>query len=222
MRAFNLPGGDKAGRQPWRSAAALCWEAGLDYDDIPEKNPMLHSMLKRAWQQKSNAPQSTSVGRLFDAAAALTGVCTTASFEGQGPMAFEALSESSEGLVDNYVELALGMADKLLIVDWKPLISVMLDSTLSVKTRATLFHNSLAHSILQQAKIIREKQATNTVSFSGGVFQNRVLTEKAMALLLDDGFEVCLPELIPVNDAGISFGQVMEYGYKNKCKKLKD
>jgi hydrogenase maturation protein HypF len=91
----------------------------------------------------------------------------------------------------------------------------MLDSTLSAKTRAMIFHNSLAHSILQQAKIIREKQAVNTVSFSGGVFQNRVLTEKAMALLSDDGFDVCLPELIPVNDAGISFGQVMEYGYNN-------
>ena len=215
MRAFNLPGGDKAGRQPWRSAAALCWEAGLDYDDIPEKNPMLHSMLKRAWQQKINAPQSTSVGRLFDAAAALTGVCTTASFEGQGPMAFEALCESSEESVDNYVDLGLERNGNMLIIEWKPLIRVMLDSTLSTKTRATLFHNSLAHSILQQAKIIREKQAVNTVSFSGGVFQNRVLTEKAMALLSDDGFDVCLPELIPVNDAGISFGQVMEYGYNN-------
>jgi hydrogenase maturation protein HypF len=222
MRAFNLPGGDKAGRQPWRSAAALCWEAGLDYDDIPEKNPMLHSILKRAWQQKIKAPQSTSVGRLFDAAAALTGVCTTASFEGQGPMAFEALSESSKESVDNYVDLGLERNGNMLIIDWKLLIRVMLDSTLSVKARATLFHNSLAHSILQQAKIIREKQAVNTVSFSGGVFQNRVLTEKAMALLLDDGFDVCLPELIPVNDAGISFGQVMEYGYKNKCNKLKD
>jgi hydrogenase maturation protein HypF len=221
MRAFNLPGGDKAGRQPWRSAAALCWEVGLDYDDIPEKDPMLYSMLKRAWQQKINAPQSTSVGRLFDAAAALTGVCITASFEGQGPMAFEALSESSKGLADNYVDITLEKIDNILIYDWKPLISIMLDSTLSVKARASLFHNSLAHSILQQAKIIREKQAANTVSFSGGVFQNRVLTERAMALLLDNNFEVCLPELIPVNDAGISFGQVMEYGYKNKFKKLK-
>ena len=90
----------------------------------------------------------------------------------------------------------------------------MSDSTLSVNRRALLFHNSLAHCILQQAKHIREKHGVSTVSFSGGVFQNRVLTEKAIALLTADGFEVCLPELIPVNDAAISFGQVMEYGYK--------
>ena len=55
----------------------------------------------------------------------------------------------------------------------------------------------------------------STVSFSGGVFQNRILTEKAITLLSAEDFEVCLPELIPVNDAGISFGQIMEYGYKN-------
>ncbi|MBE9560055.1 MAG: carbamoyltransferase HypF [Proteobacteria bacterium] len=215
MKSFNLPGGDKAGRQPWRSAAAVCWEAGFDYDEIPEKDPVQLSMLKQAWQQKINAPQTTSVGRLFDAAAALTGVRTNASFEGQGPMELEALSENSEEKTDYYVKLKLESADNLLIINWKPLIHTMSDSTLSVKTRATLFHNSLARCILQQAKHIREKHGVNIVSFSGGAFQNRVLTEKAIALLSADGFEVCLSELIPVNDAGISFGQVMEYGFRS-------
>ncbi len=214
MRPFNLPGGDKAGREPWRSAAALCWETGLVYDEIPEKDPLLHTMLKQAWQQKTNAPQTSSVGRLFDAAAALTGVRTIASFEGQGPMELEALCENAEGQTDDYVELELEVNDNLLIINWKSLILSMLDSTLSVKARAALFHNSLAHCILRQAKYLREKHDVNIVSFSGGVFQNRVLTESAIALLTADDFEVCLPELIPVNDAGISFGQVIEYGYK--------
>ena len=215
MRAFNLPGGDKAGRQPWRSAAALCWQAGLTYDDIPEKDLSLYPMLKQAWQQKINAPQSSSVGRLFDAAAALTGVCTEASFEGQGPMMLEALC-AGEKEFNDWVKLEYETdADSgLLITNWQPVIETMLDSALSIKTRALLFHHSLAHCIWQQAKTLREKYGVNTVSFSGGVFQNRVLTEKAMALLSDDGFDVCLPELIPVNDAGISFGQVMEYGFK--------
>jgi len=176
------------------------------------------SLLRQAWQQKINAPQTTSVGRLFDAAAALTGVCTDASFEGQGPMEFEALydgrGENSEEHSDDYIELGLESGGNLLIINWKSLIQVMLDSALSVKTRAALFHHSLAHSLWQQAKYVREKHGVNTVSFCGGVFQNRVLTEKAIALLAADGFEVYLPELIPVNDAGISFGQVMEYGYK--------
>ncbi len=219
MKPFSLPGGDKAGRQPWRSAAAVCWEMGLDYDGIPQDDSMLPLMLKRAWQQKINTPKTSSVGRLFDAAAALTGVRTDASFEGQGAMEFEAICENAEVQTDDYIEMALeyepGVGNNLLIIDWKSLIQTMLDSTLSVNTRAVLFHHSLAQCILKQAKQLREQHGVNTVSFSGGVFQNRVLTEKAVALLAAEGFEVCLSELIPVNDAGISFGQVMEYGYKN-------
>ena len=206
IRPFNLPGGDKAGREPWRSAAALCWETGQRYDDIPEKD----LLLQQAWQRKINTPQSSSVGRLFDAAAALTGVRTIASFEGQGPMEFEALCKTP----DNYIELKLEKVDNLLIVNWEPLVAAMLDSTLTVSERASLFHASLAHAMLKQARAIREMHAVNTVSFAGGVFQNRVLTEYAMALLSDDGFKVRLSELIPVNDAGISFGQVIEYGFE--------
>ena len=209
MKMFNLPGADKAGREPWRSAAAVCWETGQSYDDIPEKDPIL----KQAWQQKINAPESTSVGRLFDAAAALTGVRVVASFEGQGPMELEALCEKYHNKSVNNIELELKELDNLLILEWKSLIPYMIDSTLSIAARASLFHSSLAQAILQQAKIFRRKQGVNTVSFSGGVFQNRVLTEHAIKLLSAEGFEVCLPELIPVNDAGISFGQVMEYGF---------
>ena len=209
MKMFNLPGADKAGREPWRSAAAVCWETGQSYDDIPEKDPIL----KQAWQQKINAPESTSVGRLFDAAAALTGVRVVASFEGQGPMELEALCEKYHNKSVNNIELELKESDNLLILEWKSLIPYMIDSTLSIAARASLFHSSLAQAILQQAKIFRRKQGVNTVSFSGGVFQNRVLTEHAIKLLSAEGFEVCLSELIPVNDAGISFGQVMEYGF---------
>ena len=214
MRSFKLPGGDKAGRQPWRSAAALCWGLGLDYDDIPGEDSIQHSMLRQAWQREINTPRTSSVGRLFDAAAALIGVCKTASYEGQGPMQLEALCDSGEKLPADFIELDLEYDGNLLISDWKSLIPVMLDSTLSVTERALLFHHSLAHTILQQARNLRDRYGVTTVSFSGGVFQNRVLTEKAISLLSADGFEVYLPELIPVNDAGISFGQIMEYGFK--------
>jgi hydrogenase maturation protein HypF len=209
MRPFHLPGGEQAGREPWRSAAALCWETDRDYANLPEKDPLL----QQAWQRKINAPQTTSVGRLFDAAAALTGVRSTASFEGQGPMEFEALCGRPAG----HIELGLEKTVNLLITDWGPLVAAMLDSASSVSARAALFHASLAHALLQQARAIREVHHVHVVSFSGGVFQNRVLTEQAMALLSEDGFRVCLPELIPVNDAGISFGQIVEFGFK--CRK---
>jgi hydrogenase maturation protein HypF len=208
MRPFHLPGGERAGREPWRSAAALCWEAGYEYSAIPGDA----SLVYEAWQRRINAPRSSSVGRLFDAAAALAGVRTSASFEGQGPMELEALCQQP-GIS---VELELTIDDKLLINNWEPLISLMSDSTLSVAQRASRFHASLAHAILQQAVALRDKHSVNTVCFAGGVFQNRVLTEQAMTLLSTQGFKVHVPYLIPVNDGGISFGQIMEYGYRTR------
>jgi hydrogenase maturation protein HypF len=208
MRPFHLPGGDKAGREPWRGAAAVCWETGHEYSAPTDDS----SLIFEAWRRRVNSPQTTAVGRLFDAAAALTGVCTTASFEGQGPMELEALCDKP----CNHIDLALENINNLLIANWEPLVPVMLDSALSVSERASLFHASLAHAMLQQARAIRAEHGVNTVSFSGGVFQNRVLTEHALALLSGDGFKVHLPGLIPVNDAGISFGQVIEYLYQKK------
>ena len=217
MRPFNLPGGDQAGRQPWRSAAALCWEIGQAYNEIPQKDVLL----KQAWQQKINAPRCTSVGRLFDAAAALTGLRTMASFEGQGPMELEARCNNSGRnpgeMCGDFITLGLEHTNHLLITDWEPLVKAMLDTSLSINTRASVFHASLAHAILQQAKTIRSEHGINSVTFSGGVFQNRVLTEQAKTLLSDNGFNVYIPELIPVNDASISFGQVINYGFSQQA-----
>jgi hydrogenase maturation protein HypF len=85
FRPFRLPGGDKAGREPWRAAAALLWETGQAAPFAPEA-------LRQAWSARLNSPASSSVGRLFDAAAALCGICTQASFEGEGPMRLEAIA----------------------------------------------------------------------------------------------------------------------------------
>ncbi len=208
MRPFHLPGGDKAGREPWRSAAALCWESGLEYEGLPEEA----SLLKQAWQQRLNAPQSTSAGRLFDAAAALTGVCRLASYEGQAAMELEALAHPT----GQYVALELIEGESCLQTDWQPLLSRLQDEALSCHARAALFHSSLAHALLQQALAIRQRHGINIVTLSGGVFQNRVLTEQAHSLLCENAFSVHLAQRLPLNDAGISFGQIIEYAYKNK------
>ena len=74
----------------------------------------------------------------------------------------------------------------------------------------------MAETILQQARQARTAHGISDIGLSGGVFQNRALTEQAVALLENDGFRVMLPEAVPVNDAGISFGQVIEYGMRNE------
>jgi len=211
FRPFKLPGGERAGREPWRSAAAICWESGLNCP-LEEASD---SLLFKFWQQGINAPPTTAAGRLFDAASALAGVCTVASFEGQGPMLLEALAAShTHPLNREAIVLDLIKSDDLYSVDWTPLIPMLTDKALGQSERAALFHESMAHSILSQATRLREDNGVNTVGLSGGVFQNRVLTQRSIKLLLDGGFSVTLPLLIPVNDAGISFGQIIEYGYR--------
>jgi len=208
LRPFYLPGGERAGREPWRSAAAVCWETGLDWSHIPIEP----SLLQLAWQRRLNTPQTTSAGRLFDAAAALTGLCSEASFEGQGPMLLEAMCQANQ----TSVELPLSKDDDgLLIADWEPLLDILMDESRLVAERASLFHNSMAKTVLQQSRQARTSHDTNRIGLSGGVFQNRILTEQVVTLLENDGFSVMLPEDIPVNDAGISFGQIIEYGAKH-------
>jgi hydrogenase maturation protein HypF len=206
LRPFHLPGGERAARQPWRSAAAVCWATGQHWPGLPPGN----ELLQQAWQRRLNTPQTSAAGRLFDAAAALTGLCLEASFEGQGPMLLEAACDASA----DRVELPLtSTADGLLVADWEPLLPMLLDTGLPVATRAARFHASLAGSILQQALQARDRHGIHRVGLAGGVFQNRQLTEQAGRLLQAAGLDVCLPEHIPVNDAGICFGQVIEYGY---------
>ncbi len=204
LRPFHLPGGERAGREPWRSAAALCWESGREWAGPPADT----ALLREAWQRRLNTPQTTAAGRLFDAAAALTGVCLEASFEGQGPMQLEA---ACEGMVDP-VELPLTQqASGLWTSDWEPLLPVLLDASRRSGERAACFHASMANTLLQQARCARDAHAIDCIGLSGGVFQNRILTQQAMVLLEQDGFDVTLPETIPVNDAGLCFGQVIEY-----------
>jgi hydrogenase maturation protein HypF len=94
--------------------------------------------------------------------------------------------------------------------DWAPLLPRLLDDQCAAGARATLFHTSLAHALLEQARQIRAEHGDFCVGLSGGVFQNRVLTELALRQLAQHDFDVRLPERIPCNDAGISVGQIIE------------
>ena len=202
MRPFRLPGGDKAGREPWRAAAALLWETEQAAPFAPEP-------LHQAWSARLNSPSSSSVGRLFDAAASLCGICTHASFEGEGPMLLEAIAANTAGKV---VSLPLER-DPLGLwrTDWAPLLPMLSDTTLPTAERAARFHLSLAQALVDQATQLRTKTGIQTVGLSGGVFQNRVLAEAALSRLQAAGFKVHLPQRVPVNDAGLSFGQVIEF-----------
>lgn len=206
FRPFALPGGEKAAHEPWRSAASLCWENGINWQKLADK-PQL-DLLYQAWQRRLNCPLTSAVGRLFDAAAALLGLTYTASFEGEGPMKLEAQAQDSYG---ETINLPLRKnAQGLWQTDWSPLLPYLLDETLALAERAAGFHYSLAQALVEQALAVKTEQDFQAIGLSGGVFQNRFLTECAFNLLQNHGFTVHLPKQIPVNDAGLSFGQVVE------------
>jgi hydrogenase maturation protein HypF len=201
LRPFHLPGGDKAGREPWRTAAALLWETG-------QPAPFAPDALQQAWSARLNSPASSSVGRLFDAAAALCGVCTHASFEGEAPMRLEAIASGDGDAVPLPLERdAAGIWRS----DWAPLLPMLADITRPVAERAARFHHSLAQALVEQAQQVRAQTGIDCVGLTGGVFQNRLLAEAAIARLEAAGFRVHLPRRLPVNDAGLSFGQVIEF-----------
>jgi hydrogenase maturation protein HypF len=203
FRPFRLPGGDRVAREPWRTAAALCWETGRE---LRESQPQAE-LLKRAWATHLNSPWSTAVGRLFDAAAALVLGVVRTSYEAQGPMQLEAVA--APAAVAEALPLSV-YADGLLRVDWEPLLDVLCDTTRSAPARAGYFHDALARTILEIAERERDRRGDFAVGFSGGVFQNRRLADTAQALLEPARFRVHLPVALPANDAGISFGQVVE------------
>jgi hydrogenase maturation protein HypF len=202
LRPFKLLGGDKANREPWRCALAMAWEAGMDWPACPQDA----ALLRHAFEHGINCPQSTSAGRLFDAAAALIGLSAEASFEGEAAMRLEAASHTT----DETVELPLFSDGSLWRLDWAPLLTVLMDHGLDATRRASLFHASLAKAIARQAEQLREEHGIKRVGLTGGVFQNRLLTEQAYRYLAEAEFEVVLPGDIPSNDAGISYGQVVE------------
>ncbi|HWJ04464.1 MAG TPA: carbamoyltransferase HypF [Steroidobacteraceae bacterium] len=211
LRPFRLPGGDRAGRAPWRSAAALCWELGRECP-LPVPDPIVRG----AWSKRLNSPQSSAAGRLFDAASALILGVTETSFEGQGPMWLEAIAAATAGVVEHPPLTVLEHDDDVLRIDWAPLVEWLLATTaLSAAVRAGAVHAALAGAIAVVAQRLREAHGCDTVGLTGGVFQNRLLCEMAESALVNRGFTVLMPVQIPANDGGLSYGQVADFVMRN-------
>lgn len=203
FRPLRLVGGDRAGREPWRSAAALMWATG-----VPWSPPVAGAALAQdAWSHKLGTHSSSAAGRLFDAAAALVLGRHTASFEGQGPMELEARAAGAGEAV--VMPLAWGH-DGVLRADWAGLVPRLGDAQACPGERAALFHESMAAALVAQALALRARFDYEGVGLSGGVFQNRLLTERICALLASEGIVVHRHRRLPANDGGLAMGQLIE------------
>jgi hydrogenase maturation protein HypF len=150
------------------------------------------------------SPLTTSVGRLFDAAAALCGVRAEVNYEGQAAVELENAADAGER--GAYL---LPVVDGVL--DARPTVrAVARDSArgIPVPTVSARFHNALATATATACADAAARAGTETVVLSGGVFQNRTLLARTAALLHDSGLSVLIPELLPPNDGGISYGQL--------------
>jgi len=217
-----MPGGERAVREPWRMALSHVLNAAergdLDPKVFNPRDDALASLLGRpaeevrlvrqALEKKINAPVTSSCGRLFDAVSALCGVRRSISFEGQAAIELEMiLDESEAGAYRAHIS-----EDGPMVLETAPLIAgVVRDLLRGVKPGrvSARFHNWLAYSLHNMAVRLREREGLQTVALSGGCFQNAYLLKNLKMTLTESGFNVIINKLVPANDGGISFGQVV-------------
>jgi hydrogenase maturation protein HypF len=223
LRPFRLPGGERAIKEPRRSALGLLhamWGdriAGrLDLAPVAAFAPAERSLLLRMLAQGLNTPLTTSAGRLFDAVASLVGLRQQMTFEGQAAMELEFSLCETEPAEHRYPfevgepAASPGSAAAVSpgrVIDWQPTVEAILGDVAqrtSVGVIAARFHHTLADVIVEVARRVGEPR----VVLTGGCFQNRYLTEQAVARLIRAGFRPYWHQRIPPNDGGLAVGQI--------------
>jgi hydrogenase maturation protein HypF len=214
-----LPGGDAAIREPWRMACA--WLAAATGEELPKlPSDLTREVDRSAWEAISQltatgvgSPLTSSVGRLFDAVAALCGLRARVNYEGQAAAELEGACDPSEratyplALIEAREEAAAGT----LILDPRETVLAIrhdLERGSPLDGIAGRFHATLARATAEACAREAERNGTDLVVLSGGVFQNRVLFEETHRLLAESGLRVLAPAALPPNDGGISYGQV--------------
>ena len=214
LRPFRLPGGDQAVKEPRRCALgvlhevfgeALSDEGAIRSAFADQELPVLRTMLVR----NVNTPLTSSVGRLFDAVAALLGRTRAVSFEGQAAMELEFLADSRVNEAYPFV-----LTDETpTVIDWEPAIHAILRDIKSGEPRGAVsarFHNMLVQAIVGVAQKIGEPK----VILSGGCFQNRFLIERAVEQLRKHHFHPIWHQRVPPNDGGIALGQAVAASWR--------
>ena len=209
-----LPGGDRAAKEPWR--LALWVLHGMYGGDLEKYAPQFAAELPTGWELLMrataagvNAPPTSSAGRLFDAAAALLGICRENVYEGQAAIGLELCARRAwrAGVVLPY---RMNCASVPMTVDFLPVLCALADGAEGLTEeeragRALDFHVTMAAAVAEMLGILATRTGLRTAVLSGGVFQNALLLENLLTRLGD--FRVLLPHNAPPNDGGIAYGQ---------------
>lgn len=213
---FPLAGGDKAAKEAIRPLVGLlsakgrfeAIEENLDLLKRIEPDEQKLRMICSQIEKGLNTTPASSLGRLFDAAAAMIGVGTCNRFEAELPMALEALTRQGDDTA--YPVEFEQSPDAVWLWRYEPVIEGIIRDVrqgTDKATMATRFHNTVCQALLAWAKKARTATGIDTAALSGGVFCNRYLAERLIRMLKADGFEVLWKRRIPANDGGIALGQ---------------
>ena len=214
LAPFPLPGGDASIRHPWRTALAVLHAAGHAWDGrlAPVRAAAASDLpvLKRQLENHLNCVQTSSMGRLFDAVAALAGVKQSITYEAEAAMNLEALAAGAAAAGGAY---AFGVAEgESLRVEWQPVVRAVAADAVAGEApslMASRFHRAVARMIAEVCKRLRARGAGGTVGLTGGVFQNALLVQMAIEDLHREGFEVLVHQRVPANDGGLALGQAV-------------
>ncbi|MCT0208904.1 carbamoyltransferase HypF [Synechococcus sp. CS-1332] len=238
MRPFSLPGGERAMAEPRRAALGLLAASGPAALAHPGARHSLAAftagerrLLLQAIASGCNSPQSTGVGRLFDAVASLLGLVQVQSYEGEAGLLLEGAAASAPGepaswplpLVPPEAVADGSGAPRLGWLDWQPLLAALL-AAIAAGTPPALcaarFHHALAESLAETAALAvtwmcppaRASSGGVPVALGGGCFQNRLLLEAAIAALRARGLQPFWPQVVPCSDGGLALGQAWAVG----------
>jgi hydrogenase maturation protein HypF len=224
FRRVPLPGGDAAVREPFRMALSYLYGifgAGMFDLSLPctaalpkGDRPLFLKMLER----RINSPLTSSCGRLFDAVASLIGLRNRVSYDGQGAIELEGIAETSDD--SEAYPYDISTEEGIPVVDFRKMFKAMAHDVSGKAAPAPMarrFHNTVAVSAVEMCGKIRESTGLERVVLSGGVFQNKLLSERIHTLLAGKGFQVYTQRLAPPNDGGVALGQAIIAGRSNQC-----
>ena len=218
LQYYPLPGGDKAITEPWRMTYSYLYSIfgqkakTLNIDFIKRRDYNKLLVIEKMIDKKINSPLTSSCGRLFDAISSLIGIEDEISYEGQAAMELESICLPK---INNSYGFDIIEKEKEYIIEPKKIIVEVirdLKKGIDKGIMAAKFHNTVAQFTLKLCVKIREKTKINKVAISGGVFQNKYLTEKVISLLESREFVVFSHKKVPPNDGGISLGQAVIAG----------
>lgn len=219
LRTWQLPGGAASVRDARRNAFSLLSELGLIEHPgaaglLSRLDEQTRSVTAAMIERNINSPRTSSMGRLFDAAAAILGICGTATYEGEPAIeleaaAWRALSSENAPSSDSQAGASIP-ADDSPTLDPQPLFETLLngiEAGAPADRLALDFHIAIAHATTRIAREICTRKGIDTVVLSGGVFMNRLLLQLLTRELKNAGLTVLVPHTVPVNDGCIAYGQ---------------